>query len=148
MSETLFHLCFYTVFVVKGSQVVLVFDLGIVDINQTILFILLNKVSVGTFPLICWFLFENGFELFLSFFRSVEWSTLVHALLTDSTVPCQHNIQVSVGVVNHLHLVECVITIVSILEVHFRHIRIEWSPLCAFTFKINFVLLFTSEADI
>ena len=148
VSEALIHLRLHTVFVVEGSQVVLVLDLGIVDIDQDILFLLLNEVGVGSLPLICGFLLEDSFELFLSFFRGVERSTLVHTFLANSTVPSQHNIQVSVGVVNHLHLVESVIAIVSVFKVNLGHVGIKGPPVCAFTFKVNFVLFFTSKTDI
>jgi hypothetical protein len=99
-------------------------------------------------PLISRLLFENGMKFFLGVFYLDKWGALIHTFFPNPAVPCEHDVKLAVGVVDHLHLVEGVVAVEPILEIHLSHVRIVGPPVLALSFKVYFVLLLAIKTSI
>ena len=84
-------------------------------------------------------LFEYLVELIQSVFQLRERRPLMHSCFPYPSIPGQNQIQIAVGIMEHLNLIEHIISIWSILKIHFLQICVIW-----FTFfsVVNLVLDF------
>lgn len=93
-------------FEVKWRKVVLVLHLGVMDIDQVVLLGHFCEIGKCGTPLVGCLAFEYCRKVRNRVGHVVEWTSLVHSDLTDAAVPCEHDVQVAVSVVQQLNLVE------------------------------------------
>ena len=91
------------------------FHVRVVHLSELVLLALGDEVSV---PIVARFLLEDCSEFLLCFFNVVKGRLLVHAMLTNASISRQYDVKLAVRVKEHLHLVEDVVTIGTIPEVH------------------------------
>ena len=90
----LFEIGFWALIEVKGSKVVLVLDSDICDLGQSILFLDSREV-VKILEVIASFRLEDSVEVFLSLFNFCKWSSLVHSVLTYSSISRENDVKIS-----------------------------------------------------
>lgn len=145
LTEPLFHLGGCAVLVVKGCEVVVVLYVLVVDLNKDVFLLVFLEISQGGLPLVAGLLLENCVEFLLRFFEVRERSALMHAFFTNAAVPCEHNVKVSVRVVDHLHFVENVVAVVTVLQVDLDHVCVVRTTIGVLAFKVNRILLLSSK---
>ena len=94
----------------------------VVDLSRHILFILWHKLFA--LPHIARLLLEYSPKFSLGLLDVIEGAALVHALLTDSAVTGRHDVESSVRIDEHLHLVKDIVSPRTICQVNLRHVDV------------------------
>ena len=93
------------------------------DLREIIL--LLHSFKLGEVcKVVASLLLENGAELLLGGLNFGERGALVLAPGADSSPACEHDVEVSHRVMHHLELVEVVLSVDTVLEVHFGQVGV------------------------
>lgn len=66
----------------------------------------------------------------------------MHADLSDAAISCQHDVQLSVAIIDYLNLVEDVVAIWAVLKVNLSQVGVPWVLLVII---VDLILLFTSK---
>lgn len=139
-SEFLLHVRLRATLEVERRQVVLVLHILVVHLHEHVLFLVLLEI-LDVRPLVARLLLENALEFLLSFVQIREWSTLVHTFVADATVPCQHNVEFTIGVIDHLHCIERVVSVEAVLEVYLDHVAVVSNAVGVLSLKEDRILL-------
>ena len=61
----------------------------------------------------------------------------MNTIFTNTSIPCQNNEELAIRIVNHLHCVEDIITVVSVFEVNLDHVAVVGNAVGVISFEIN-----------
>ena len=138
-----FHHRCSTIFIVKGPEKIAIFYVRVVYFDQIVLLWLFLERSLSSFPFVASLLLEYLLEISFRLFNCVEGASLVHSFLANATPSSNHNVKVTIGVMDQLQPVKYVISMKTIFQVNL--LKYSQIRTALVTIQICFVLDFTFE---